>query len=54
MPNPRKSIWRTLLDFIASLFGGEKASTSTQASIPPDSPDESAKVTVSRVSGNCL
>ena len=39
----------TLLDFIASLFGGGKASTSTQASLPPDSPDEPAEVTVSKV-----
>ena len=49
MSNPRKSIWRALLDFIASLFGGEKTPTSSQASIPPDDPNEPAEVTVSKV-----
>jgi hypothetical protein len=47
--NPGKSFWRSLLDFIASLFGGKQIPASTQASVPPNSPDEPADVTVSKV-----
>ncbi len=49
MPNPRKSFWQSLLDFIASLFGGGMTPESTQASLSSDSPDEPAEVTVSKV-----
>ena len=49
MSNSRKSFWQTLLDLIASLFGGEKIPTTTQANIPPDSPDEPVEVTISKV-----
>ena len=49
MPSSRKSILQIILDFIASLFGSEETPANSQVSIPPDSPDEPAEVTVSKV-----
>jgi hypothetical protein len=49
MSNSNKSILQIILDFIAALFGNGETHTNTQASIPPDSPDEPAEVTVSKV-----
>lgn len=49
MPNSRKSFWQALLDFIVFLVGGGKAPPSPQDNIPPDSPDEPAEVTISKV-----
>lgn len=51
MPNSRKSIWQILWDFIASFFRREEPPPPAppQPSIPPDSPDEPANVTISKV-----
>ena len=49
MHSSRKSFWQALLDFIASLFGGGKVPPTPQDNVPPDSPDEPAEVTISKV-----
>jgi len=49
MSRASKSFWQSLLDFIASLFGRKQAPASPPASPQPDSPDEPAEITVSKV-----
>ena len=49
MSNAPRSFWQSLLEFLASFFGGDRIPAPTKASIPPDSPDESAEVTISKV-----
>lgn len=49
MSNPRKSFWQSILNFIASLFGGEEMPAPPPANTPPDSLDEPAEITLSKV-----
>jgi hypothetical protein len=48
MSSSRGSFLSSLLDFIASLFGGNKPTTPPQPTVPADDPNEAAQVTASR------